>query len=233
MKIISLSGLMGSGKDTAAAHLIEHHGYKKISFSAALKDVVAAVFGWKREFLEGDTPLTREWRETLDPWWDRVLGFEEEVTPRSMLQRIGTEVMRDNFCQSIWPLALERRILNMGVEGKLVSTDTRFFEEFAMMKRMGATIVGVHRKMPPYLERFYSGVEHDMQFKTGQGFMESDQSEKSTMIAIRDTGDAWLKRNRIKWHRSEWEAMMFNKYDAIVGNNGTIDDLKKKMDELA
>ena len=62
-RIISLSGLQGSGKDTVADMLCERYGYKRISFAATLKDAVAAVFGWDREMLEGRTAGARAQRE--------------------------------------------------------------------------------------------------------------------------------------------------------------------------
>lgn len=41
--IIGLSGYAGSGKDTVGAMLVEHYGYKRLSFAQALKDVLEDV----------------------------------------------------------------------------------------------------------------------------------------------------------------------------------------------
>ena len=51
--IISVTGFIGSGKDTIADYLVAEHVFKRESFAVTLKDSVATVFGWDRELLEG------------------------------------------------------------------------------------------------------------------------------------------------------------------------------------
>ena len=53
--IIGICGLMGSGKDTIADHLIQEHQFKKISFADKLKESVATMFDWDRTMLDGQT----------------------------------------------------------------------------------------------------------------------------------------------------------------------------------
>jgi hypothetical protein len=231
MKIISISGLEGAGKDTAANFLIEHHGYKKISFSAALKDVVAAVFNWDREMLEGTTKEARESREQTDPWWSDQLG--RDVSPRSMLMEIGTDVMRDHFEQNIWSLALHKRIVDSNPGAKLVSTDTRHFNEFALMQSMGATICGVHRKLPPWLEEFYVSVDTIMSHDGDLGLMESDLTKSYNMTPARNAAARFFLNNGLKVHQSQWEHLLWNQYDHVIDNTKTLDALRAKMEELA
>ena len=102
--IISIAGLIGSGKDTAADYLCTVHGFKRMSFAGTLKDAVAAVFGWDRELLEGSTKHSREWREQIDQWWADRLGIPD-LTPRWILQHWGTEVCRKGFHQDIWKIS--------------------------------------------------------------------------------------------------------------------------------
>lgn len=47
--IISISGLIGSGKDTIADYLVITHGFRRESWAGALKDAVSVVFGWDRD----------------------------------------------------------------------------------------------------------------------------------------------------------------------------------------
>ena len=54
-RIIGIAGLIGSGKDTVANHLINEHNFQRIKFADKLKDGVAAIFDWPRDLLEGDT----------------------------------------------------------------------------------------------------------------------------------------------------------------------------------
>ena len=67
-KIIGLVGLIGSGKGTVADYLVAKHQFRNISFANHLKDAVAAVFGWPRNLLEGDTEYSRKWRDEIDEW---------------------------------------------------------------------------------------------------------------------------------------------------------------------
>ena len=61
--IIGLLGFAGSGKGTVADILVSK-GFKKESFADPVKDAVAAIFGWERSLLEGDTDESRIFRET-------------------------------------------------------------------------------------------------------------------------------------------------------------------------
>jgi hypothetical protein len=60
--ILSLSAYKQSGKDTLADYLSSAYGFKKISFAAKLKDMVAAQYNVPREFMDSPThkemPLT-------------------------------------------------------------------------------------------------------------------------------------------------------------------------------
>ena len=42
--IVGICGLIGSGKDTIADHLVKDHNFVKISFADKLKDTVATLF---------------------------------------------------------------------------------------------------------------------------------------------------------------------------------------------
>ena len=109
--IISVSGTIGSGKDTIADYLVTQHKFKRISFAASLKDAVSLIFGWDREMLEGTTKTSREWREQVDVWWAERLGIPH-LTPRWALQYWGTEVARNGFHNDIWVASLENKQRN-------------------------------------------------------------------------------------------------------------------------
>jgi hypothetical protein len=149
--IIGLCGLIGSGKGTMAEHLMRQHDFIGVSFAETLKDAAACIFGWDRDMLEGDTTESRYEREQIDEWWSERLGFE--TSPRSMLQFMGTEVMRNNLHPEIWALATEMRILGMeelfvrtaGRKPNFVISDVRFPNEIAMIRRNGGKIWHVRR----------------------------------------------------------------------------------------
>lgn len=144
--LVSVSGLIGSGKDTIADFLVQDHGFVRMSFAAALKDVVATVFGWDRELLEGRSEESRNWREQIDPWWATRLGIPH-LTPRWVLQQWGTEVLRRNFHDDIWVAALERRLLT--ASASVVITDARFPNELSVVRNNGGKNLLVKRGPDP------------------------------------------------------------------------------------
>jgi hypothetical protein len=143
-RIIAFAGQAGSGKDTAADILCGEAGYIRLSFAAPLKDALAAIFGWSRAALEGDTPESRAWREKPDAWWSGRLG--RVITPRGMMQEWGTGLGRAGFHPDIWLASMERRLgaaLAAGVS--VVVTDCRFENEAALLRAMGAHIIHIER----------------------------------------------------------------------------------------
>ena len=146
MAIICVSGLISSGKDTIADYLVQTHGFQRESFAATLKDAVAAIFGWPRDMLEGRTPESRIWRETIDSWWANRLNIPN-FTPRWALQNMGTDVLRKSFHDDIWIASLEYKLKNS--TENIVISDCRFPNEISALRKLDATIVRVKRGADP------------------------------------------------------------------------------------
>ena len=139
--IIGLCGDQGSGKTTVGNILAEKYNFHILSFSDALKDIVSILFQWPRHLLEGDTPYSREWRETIDDWWSNYLNIPD-FTPRKALQIIGTDVLRDKFHPDIWMIIIERQLSN---NKNIVITDIRFTNELNMIRKHGGHIIYIKR----------------------------------------------------------------------------------------
>ncbi len=198
--IIGVCGFIGSGKDTAADYLVNFHEFRRDSFAATLKDAVAAVFTWDRELLEGRTKVAREWREQVDPWWAKKLDMPE-LTPRWVLQYWGTEVCRKGFHDDIWIASLEARLRNS--KDSIVISDCRFPNEIKAIKEAGGKVIWVQRgELPSW---------HIMAGKANNGDIVAAQKLKQLGIHASET--AWVG----------------TKFDAIIDNNGSIDDLYKQL----
>lgn len=209
--VVGVLGFKGSGKDTVGDYLVEEHGFARDSFANPLKDAVSAVFGWPRELLEGDTKASREWREMPDAWWENKLDWKDHpgfrisdrFTPRVALQWFGTEVFRTSFHDSVWIYSLEHRLQK---QDKVVITDCRFPNEVKVIKDSGGIVMRVKRgPEPDWYETAIAALN---------GNMAAEQEMKNLGI-----------------HISEW-AWLTEKPDALLENDGSIQDLWDKVDCL-
>lgn len=194
--IIGLCGFQGAGKDTVGDMLVKTHGFVKLSFGAALKDAIASLFDWDRSMLEGSTPESRAWRETVDEFWSVKLGIEG-FTPRKALQMIGTDVLRKHFCSNIWVNIVENkinRLIQSNPNAKIVIADCRFANEFTMLKTFSnSQIVYVQRNEPEWFKEFRLG--------------------NRTCVDLSS------------FHPSEREWIEFS-FDKIINNNGCVEQLE-------
>lgn len=204
--IIGVSGIINSGKNTIATHLIENYGFKKDSFAATLKDVCSCVFGWSRELLEGDTLESRKWREEIDIWWANKLSIPE-FSPRYALQHIGTDLFRNHFNSEIWHTSMENRICK-NPEQNYVISDIRFSNEVNFVRNHGGILIRVYRgESPEWYEIASLAVAGDFA---------SETIMKNTYSDV---------------HYSEW-ACAGTEYDYVINNNSTIDIVKTQIDKI-
>lgn len=206
MQIVSLVGFKGSGKDSAGKHLIENHGFVGFSFADSLKDAIASVFCWDRAMLEGDTVESREWREQVDLWWSEKLGIPN-FSPRMAMQMIGTNVFRDHFNQNIWILNVERRILNLIGDRKVVLIDGRFPNELDLGRKYKATVIRVKRGQEP------------------------DWFNEALMINTTPFDQGRFDKLNNNIHVSEW-AWIGQKIDHTIENNKTLEHLHSEIERL-
>lgn len=142
--IIGLMGPMGSGKDTVA-QILKKWNFQKLAVADRLKDIVAQLFHWPREYLEGTTEETRKWRETVDEWWAKRLGMSM-LTPRFVLQTLGTQAIRTNFHPDLLIASMERELDKLIEQNiNVVITDLRFHNEIDMVRSKGGKIIKITR----------------------------------------------------------------------------------------
>ncbi len=206
--IISVTGFIGSGKDTIADYLVAEHGFKRESFAGALKDAVAHVFSWDRELLEGRSAEGRAWREKVDPWWAKRLKMPH-LTPRWVLQNWGTEVCRMGFHTDIWIASLENKLRKTNED--IVISDCRFPNELKMVKNLGGKTVRVKRGDEP--DWYASAKDVNAGMKRIGWALGKDTLEKQGI------------------HPSEY-AWIGTKFDVTIANNGSIDELYANTEEL-
>jgi len=207
--IIGICGFIGSGKDTIADYLVNSHEFRRESFASTLKDAVSAVFGWDRTLLEGRTKEAREWREQVDPWWAKRLDMPT-LTPRWVLQYWGTEVCRKSFHDDIWIASLENKLRNS--KDHVVISDCRFPNEIQSIRNAGGKIVWVKRgQLPDWYDDAVS--------------LNKGPNGNMTWAGAK------TRLEQLKIHASE-TAWVGTKFDAVLENDSSIDDLYKKVEQL-
>ena len=168
-RIISISGKMGSGKDTAGSiiqDLLEENvgpAWSIKKFASGVKEVASIILGIdilqfeNQEFKNSYLP--EAWNTHKAVFTDRsdFHGWEVEtnrMTVREFLQKLGTEAMRDGLHQNVWVNKLIREYdhLNKLIRHKPVNmfprwiiTDTRFPNEYAALKEKEALFIKIER----------------------------------------------------------------------------------------
>lgn len=124
--MIGFCGLAGSGKSTAAAHLVAAHGFERVRFAGPLKAMMRAL-GCTAEEVDGtmkETPCD-------------LLGGR---TPRQAMQWLGTEWGREKISPDLWTRAWKHAAAG---HCRVVSDDVRFPNEAALIRESGGLIVEI------------------------------------------------------------------------------------------
>jgi hypothetical protein len=128
--VVSLLGEAGSGKSTVANYLVKEFGFTRLSLAAPLKEIVRRAFELTEEQVYGDF----EAKEKVDPRYN--------VSPRWLLQRIGTEGMREVFGKDVWIDFLCRTIFDDLDGGRYVIDDLRFVNEAERLFNLTNYVIG-------------------------------------------------------------------------------------------
>ena len=206
--IIGLVGFIGSGKGTVG-ELLHEKGFIADSFAKPLKDAASVIFGWPREMLEGDTEISRAWREVPDAFWSERFG--RPFSPREALQLLGTEAGRNVFHENIWVISL----LNRAKGRDVVVTDVRFRNEIDHIKENGGVVVRVKRGPEPI---WYETAKTENLTHPHQHYILYDD-EKT------------MQQKYPHVHKSEWD-WVGCKFDYVIENNGTLQDLSNQVDNM-
>lgn len=214
--IVSITGLIGSGKDTIAEHLINNYGFKQLSFAFALKDTMAAMFQWDREMLEGKTPEARKQRDIVDEWWSKKLGIPN-FTPRYALTRVGTELIRHKFNDNIWVYNVEKALMKLSSSDNIVISDTRFMPELRMLEELNALTLNVTRGQLP--DWWNSALIHNK--------LNTNWKKEIYKFYLKYSKVPNFINKNIHLSERDWIGY---KFDHTLYNNKTIEDLKSNVD---
>ena len=188
--IISITGKIGSGKDTIADIIMQYtpyHDWEIKKFAGKLKDIA--------EILSGVPKINFEDQE----FKKQDMGPEWGMTYRDLLQKLGTEAMRNGLHENVWVNALMSDYTP--AHYAVGALETELSEESAVYPNWLIT----DTRFPNELEAA----------KAHKGI---------TIKVIKDSGNTIGTT-----HASETALDDYTKWDYVVDNNGSFEDLKTQV----
>ena len=163
--ILGIGGKLESGKDTLADYLVDNYGYKKMAFADNLKQICMKVFGLTHDQCYTTEGKFKKFQEPMVLFNDDVaeiiiwlrntnnLNITDEIilkmnsfvgkefdSPRTVLQFVGTEIMRDCVDPDIHAKTVFNQIEREGLKNVIIA-DARFANERKIIKERGGKLV--------------------------------------------------------------------------------------------
>ena len=139
--------------------------------------------------------------------WDRTMPT---LTPRWILQYWGTEVCRAGFHDDIWIASLENKLRHS--QDDVVISDCRFPNEILAIKNAGGRVIRVVRGAEP---TWYNSAVSVNRGANGNSTWALSH-RKLEKLGIHASETAWVG----------------TEFDAVLDNNGTLDDLYQQVKNL-
>lgn len=130
--LIGIHGKARSGKDLAAKHLVNRHGFVRNAFADPLKMAAQQMF-----MLTDEQTWSDELKEVVIPYW--------EMSPREMFQKVGTEGGRMLFGEDIWLKRWRYHYDTFKGVMNYVVPDVRFENEAQYIRDLGGTVIHIVR----------------------------------------------------------------------------------------
>jgi hypothetical protein len=235
--------------------------FKNKKFADKLKDMLCVLLNCTRQQLEDrdfkEKELGEEWwklqhhyisKGVLQTVLKTYTSLEEKcnkymcshevikLTPRSLLQLLGTECGREILHPNIWVNALmsEYRSLGYAVEnggGKSnwIITDMRFPNELKAVKDRDGITIRVER----WINEEFTKKEVIASWEPGLYFGVDENGVESLLENIEDVDNFERFVTGLNWSTHESETALDNhKFDYVINNNGSLSELVVKVREI-
>lgn len=137
--LLGITGLMGSGKTTAADVLIGA-GWHRVKFAAPLKAMIEALYASAGL---SASEIARKIEGDLKEVPCDILNGK---TPRHAMQTLGTEWGRELIDSDLWlSIAAARIVQLMALGHRVVVDDVRFENEGALIQSLGGLVLELRR----------------------------------------------------------------------------------------
>ena len=255
--LIGISGKMQSGKDTVAT-LIQNYidresPYIIKKFADKLKDITCILIGCNREQLEDssfkESPLGEEWNkykvgqiiynnkeELLNSGYTLNDAEIIHLTPRKLLQLIGTDCGRKIIHPDIW---VNATFCNYTPSQKWILSDVRFPNEVKAIKDRGGIVIKVIRND---LSDFYIieqavkqahkelCIRHSIDENNDSLLWDGDCYKENYQKEFDELYDIYI--DLYKPHESETALDSYTDWDYVIYNNGSLEDLNEKIRKI-
>lgn len=154
--ILGIAGKAQSGKDTVAEYIVKKYKFVKYSFADPIKEGCKKFFGFTDEQCWGKL------KDVTDPHW--------QVTPRKILQIMGTEVFQYFMPHKVPELKTVGRYFWVHLfikwykeneDKNVIIPDVRFLHEIESIRRLEGKVVRVSRSNIPSVGKHASEMELD------------------------------------------------------------------------
>lgn len=120
-RVILLNGLPRSGKDTCADYLVSKHGYTKLAFADAIKEILSTglcISVEQLDTLKNENAIIH------------TLGRDDiQISVRELVKHFGSEGMKPKFGHDVWSRLVYEKIHSLKTH-KIVVSDFRFLVEY-------------------------------------------------------------------------------------------------------
>jgi hypothetical protein len=203
--IISICGRANSGKDTCANYIINKYSFTKIAFADPLKRILKDVFEFSNNQLWGESNLRNvEDLRYLRNRDNKIVG----LSPRECLQKVGTDLFRDELYSEVWTEYLFRKI-DLIKANRNLEYDQINDIQFSKTKRSNSNFI-----------------ISDLRFCN-----EADSIRRRGGYVIKIERNSVLSNVEFANHQSEKETDDI-KYDYLINNIGTYEEFISKIDNL-
>lgn len=218
-KIISLSGKAKSGKDTVAEYLVEKHGFKQESWAGNLKRMCQKIFNLTDHEVftqEGKEKPLKFGRYLEEEQYYQILGWMKATIDVDLEAIPFDELMAEKFKPSELPLELEtpRQILQVVGTEICRSIYQKYHVDLLKLKIKN--------------DENTDFVISDSRFQNEvEAFRDYENSQTITIKIERD-----MEAIKESAHASESTLDTLEGFDYVIENNGTLEELYAKIEEI-
>jgi len=246
LEIIGIGGAKGSGKNTAAKVLVEKYGFREYSLAGPLKKLVSKVFDIPLENLED--PVLKETLFESPIIVDHTVIFQIYEQCSWMLNLDSFKKTKNTILEGMIYKAVRRDTKNTMIPRHIIkslsnSESSPSFAQSPLPYKSFSTprellqFVGtdlIRECINPYfwckvldesIKNETKVIVTDVRFFEERQYI---QAKKGALIRI----DRALSNNGTDSHKSETSLGNDNEYNFLIRNNGSIEDLRERLDVL-